>query len=209
MQPAHLVQQLPRGRHNLPRGEVVATQTKRMLEAMARAVAKNGYARTTVADVLAGARVSRETFYQQFANKEECFLAAYDLSVQQLLGRMATAAAESSESPLGRFDQALSAYLEFMIHEPAMARVFLIDVYAGGPRVLARRRKVQERFVERICEMLQAETPPERFQCEALVASISSLVTVRLADNDVGGLRRLRAPILRIAKLLAPEAALV
>jgi AcrR family transcriptional regulator len=179
-----------------------------MLEAMARAAAKHGYARTTVADVLAGARVSRETFYQHFANKEECFLAAYDFSVQQLLGRMAAGAAEASESSLERFDRALGAYLEFMIHEPALARVFLIDVYAGGPRVLARRRKVQERFVETISDMLQAETPPERFQCEALVASISSLVTVRVADNDVAGLRSLRAPILGIAKLLAPVSAL-
>jgi hypothetical protein len=95
-----------------------------------------------------------------------------------------------------------------MIHEPALARVFLIDVYAGGPRVLARRRKVQERFVETTSDWLQAETPTERFQCEALVASISSLVTVRVADNDVAGLRSLRAPILGIAKLLAPVSAL-
>jgi AcrR family transcriptional regulator len=48
-----------------------------MLLGMVEAVADKGYAKTTVADVLTRARASRETFYEHFANKQECFLAAY------------------------------------------------------------------------------------------------------------------------------------
>ncbi len=52
---------------------------------MSEAVSEHGYANTPVAEVLRRARVSRETFYEQFSNKEECFLAAYDASATILL----------------------------------------------------------------------------------------------------------------------------
>jgi AcrR family transcriptional regulator len=42
---------------------------------MVGAVAAKGYAATTVADVLVRARVSRSAFYEQFRDKEDCFLA--------------------------------------------------------------------------------------------------------------------------------------
>ena len=52
---------------------------------MAEAVTERGYANVTVADVIKRAGVSRETFYEQFANKEDCFMAAYDTIVVVLL----------------------------------------------------------------------------------------------------------------------------
>src|ERR1700721_2340996 len=67
------VQQLPRGRHGLPREQVLASQRGRMLQAIAEAVADKGYARVTVADVISRAGVSRETFYEQFEDKEAAF----------------------------------------------------------------------------------------------------------------------------------------
>src|SRR3954454_14835880 len=105
------VRQLPRGRHRLSRDEVVASQRGRMLTAMAEAVAQKGYARTTVADVLSRARVSRETFYEQFADKEDCFLAAYGFAVVALLGSIADAVGDARADPFDRFESALSAYL--------------------------------------------------------------------------------------------------
>ena len=56
-----------------------------MLVAMVQAVAETGYALVAVADVIDRAGVSRKTFYEQFANKDECFLAAYDATVEDLL----------------------------------------------------------------------------------------------------------------------------
>ena len=50
-----------------------------------QAVAEKGYARVVVADVIERAGVSRKTFYEQFSNKEDCFLAAYDAGVDGLL----------------------------------------------------------------------------------------------------------------------------
>ena len=65
---------------------VTKTQRERMLDAMARAVAAKGYAKVTVADVVALAGVSRRTFYEHFADKEQCFLATYVAATDIVLG---------------------------------------------------------------------------------------------------------------------------
>src|SRR5919201_6795907 len=103
------VRQLPRGRHRLSREEVIASQRGRMLAAMAEVVAQKGYARTTVADVLSRARVSRETFYEQFSDKEDCFLAAYDFSVEAMLEAITDAVGDAPAEPFARFESALTA----------------------------------------------------------------------------------------------------
>ena len=80
---------LPRGRHGLSREEVVESQRGRLLRAMADAVADKGYAETSVAEVIARAGVSRETFYEQFSSKEDCFHDTFDAAGAILLGRIA------------------------------------------------------------------------------------------------------------------------
>src|SRR5438105_1831196 len=79
---------LPSGRHGLTREAVVASQRSRLIDAMAQVVAERGYPATTVADVVERAGVSRRTFYEQFADKEACFLAAYDVGLTAVLGRI-------------------------------------------------------------------------------------------------------------------------
>jgi AcrR family transcriptional regulator len=190
---------LPRGRHRLTREEVLASQRGRMLEAMAAAVREKGYSHTAVADVVAGAGVSRETFYQHFDDKEACFLAAYERGVEAVRKAMAAALAGAPAEPLERFDRALCAYLD-LLAESAIARVFLVDVYAAGPRALRRRREVQEDFVGLVAGIFGARTAEQRFACEALVAALSSMVTVRVAGGDVASLPALRAPMVGLAR---------
>jgi AcrR family transcriptional regulator len=196
------VRQLPRGRHRLTREEVMASQRGRMLDAIAQAVADKGYARTSVADVISRAGVSRETFYQQFADKEDCFLAAFEASVEITQQSMTDALLGRPADPLARYDRAVRAYLDLLAREGAMARVFLIDVYAAGPRALRRRREVQARFVDLIADIFGAETPADRFACEALVAATSSMVTVRVAAGELDALPGLRAPLVSLARRL-------
>ena len=141
---------LPRGRYAAPRAVVRETQRARMLEAMVEAVAEKGYARVAVADVIERAGVSRKTFYEQFANKEECFLAAYDAGVDRLLAAIDAAPAELAPDWLAAARRAVEVYLEAMAAGPAFARAFLIEVLAAGPRALARRDAVQERFAAQL-----------------------------------------------------------
>jgi AcrR family transcriptional regulator len=138
---------LPSGRHRLTRQEVEASQRGRLLVAMAEVVASKGYTAATVADVVERAGVSRRTFYEQFPDKEACFLAAYDTGVEVMLGRISEAV-----SPLpagdwqGRIRTGLGTYLEVLASEPDFAWCFHVEVLGAGPAALARRSAVHTLF---------------------------------------------------------------
>src|ERR687890_2263309 len=81
-----LSERLPRGRHSLPREAVTESQRGRIYQAMIEVVSERGYPETRVVDVIGVAGVSRKTFYELFESKEDCFLAAYDVLLGNLLG---------------------------------------------------------------------------------------------------------------------------
>jgi AcrR family transcriptional regulator len=166
---------------------------------MAEAMAEQGYAATPVADVLHRAGVSRETFYQQFSSKQDCFIAAYELAADSILAELEREA-NSPGTPLERFARALGAYLEALAGEPAFARLFMVEVYAAGNEVLETRAEIQQRFVELIADAFGAHNPDDRFACEALVGAVITLVTARLAVRDIHGLRALREPLTELVR---------
>src|SRR5450755_2520420 len=86
------LERLPSGRHRLTREAVVESQRGRLVYAIAQVVAEKGYAAATVADVVDRASVSRSTFYDQFPDKETCFLAAFNEGAEFVLNRMHSAA---------------------------------------------------------------------------------------------------------------------
>ena len=161
-------------------------------------MAEQGYVATSVAEVLRRAGVSRETFYQQFSSKEDCFAAAYEQAVTLLISRImaTTGAADMPEASRSRIEYLLGAYLDGLADEPAFARVFLIEVYAAGPAAIARRAQMQEMFVGLIAGVLGAHSPEQRFACQTLAAAISTMVTMRLSAGDLDGLRGLRDPLI-------------
>ena len=189
---------LPRGRHGLSREEVVGSQRDRMLRALAEAVAEKGYAKTSVADVLTRAGVSRETFYEQFSSKEDCFLETFDRAGEILLGRVA--ATPNGDTAEERFDALLKAYLNTLASEPAFARVYLVDSHAAGPEALRRRAALQGRFVDALVELFGRREPHERFACELLVAAVGSMVTTRVALGDHATLHELHAPLVDLVR---------
>ncbi|MCX5045121.1 TetR/AcrR family transcriptional regulator [Aldersonia sp. NBC_00410] len=206
--PSPTATQLPRGRHGLTRAEVVRSQRDRILLAMAEAMAEKGYPSTSVADVLRRARVSRETFYQQFSSKEDCFRAAYARAVEVvmrgivgtgLVGEGPTDSGADTVDP-ARLERLLGAYIDALADEPAFARLFLVEVYAAGREVLARRAELQDGFVELIVSILRARTAEQRFACQTLAAAISSMVTAKIAVGDVDGLRALRSPLVDMVR---------
>jgi AcrR family transcriptional regulator len=181
---------LPRGRHAAPRRVVRASQRERMLEAVAAAVAENGYPRVAVADVIARAGVSRKTFYEHFANKEECFLASYDAGVAMVLEAI-DAAVAAAPNPYAAAAAGTEAYLETLCANPALARTFFVEVLGAGPAALARRELVLERFTQQL-EAIYDEArkaldvlpdAPPRYVFRAAVGAVNELVTVELLRN--------------------------
>jgi AcrR family transcriptional regulator len=88
---APIYKRLPHGPHRLDRDEVVLHQRARIHGAMVEAIARSGYEETSVKQVIGLAGVSRRSFYEQFANKQECFLATFDLIVRRELQQIRSA----------------------------------------------------------------------------------------------------------------------
>ena len=144
---SRLNERLPRGRHGLPREAVTESQRNRIHQAMIEVVSHRGYPETRVVDVIGAAGVSRKTFYELFESKEDCFLAAYDVLLENLLDE-ATTGFESrpGETWPGRIAAALEALLEHLAHHPHEARFAIVEVLAAGPKALARRDAALRQF---------------------------------------------------------------
>jgi AcrR family transcriptional regulator len=163
-------------------------------------MADKGYAATSVADILRRARVSRETFYELFGSKEDCFMSAFELAYGHIMDAMTLPADDSP--PLERFSRVLESYLGAVASDPAAARVFLVEVYAAGPSALARRAELQRGLVESVAALTGASNEQDRFAAEALLAGLVQMVTARVAVGDAEGLRDLHEPTVELARRL-------
>jgi AcrR family transcriptional regulator len=173
-----------------------------MLRAMADVVTERGYVDTPVAAVLERSGVSRETFYQQFGSKQDCFIAALEDAIGRLAEMLDDALAGRAGSAFERYDTLLSGYLDAIAARPAIARLFLIETYAAGPEAMRRRLELQQQFVDAVGRIFGARTAQDRFAAEALVAATVSAVTARFVADDVRGLATLRPKLLALAKKL-------
>jgi AcrR family transcriptional regulator len=131
----------------LPREAVTESQRNRIHQAMVEVVSARGYPETRVVDVIGVAGVSRKTFYELFESKEDCFLAAYDVLLGNLLGE----ATEAFESRAGaawaeRIRAALERLLQHLASHPGEARFAIVEVLAAGPKALARRDAALRQF---------------------------------------------------------------
>ena len=149
---------LPRG-SSAPAPEVVArVHRQRLLRAMGQAVAENGYVATTIADIVARARVSRSAFYACFADKETCFLAGYAEEAERHFQLIAAGAQQSDWWQ--QLSSAAGAYVAELEAQPAFARSFLVEILAAGPRALALRESVHQRYAA-LMQAWYESAPPE------------------------------------------------
>jgi len=173
---------LPRGTHGLDRSLVAASQRARLLEAVGRAVAEKGYAAATIDDIVRDAGVSKKTFYEHFTDKLDCFLAAYEAASDQLLEHVRAAQEGGDGEWLERTRAGIHAYLRWLAAEPALARVFLIEIAAAGPVALELRERMRDRYADRMRELQAAgDVPDEIFH--AVVAGADDLVVRRLREG--------------------------
>jgi AcrR family transcriptional regulator len=181
---------LPRGPAALPREVVATAHRRRVLNAMAQAVAEKGYVATSISDIVSRARVSRSAFYGCFADKEACFLAGYAEEAERHFGMIAGAAAEPDWWQQLR--SGVSAYVRGLEAYPGFARSFLIEILTAGPKALELRSAVYERYVSLMKDWYESapaglELPPlpdEVFR--AAVGATNELVVTRLEREGAG-----------------------
>lgn len=149
-------------RRNASAKAVSAHQRARLHAAMIEACARHGYADTTARELVALAGVSTSSLYKHFASKEGCFLATYDVVVQQAMGRISAAyrggsGAGGREWP-GGLCRAFDAFAEELIQRPEPSRLALVDVLAVAPAAMARIERVESLFTTMIATSL-AQAP--------------------------------------------------
>jgi AcrR family transcriptional regulator len=137
---------LPRGPHGLTREQVHASQRQRILDAVMDVVGEHGYPGATVADITTAAGVSRTTFYEQFRNKLDAFLTAYDEFAEAFL---ADVAGTPATSPVDALTAAADRLVDWGRRRPLACRAFLLEIHAVGEEGLDHRDRMMNLAVER------------------------------------------------------------
>lgn len=184
-------------RNRPPRSAAKGGQRERLLEAMTQIAGRYGYRDTSVARVVEQAGVSRATFYAHFADKEACFLAAFEVAATQI--EAALPRIEAEFSPAFRAGELLDELLGNTVRAPAAARILLVEALAGGPAV----RKVHERFIlgiEATIERWLAGPGEHGYRLtvpgRAVSEGIGGLLLIRCFRGETAGLTSLRHDLL-------------
>jgi AcrR family transcriptional regulator len=206
------MQPLPRGRHKLSREQVQASQRSRLIAAMLDQVDERGYEGTTVADVVAAAKVSRNAFYELFDDRQDCFIAACDELQRGLLATLY----EQADQPtwLEALSRGLDLYLDFWTARPGFAVVYVVEFPTAGRRALEQRDRAFENFglmFEALAARARAEQPEleplPALTSRILVTAITELVGQEVRAGRGDDIAALRPGLLRfIVTMLADEA---
>jgi AcrR family transcriptional regulator len=203
---------LPRGRHKLAPEAVRASQRERLLRAMLECVAEDGYEATTVPEVVAKARVSRNAFYELFADKTDCFIAACDQAAQGLLEELLALAAEPDWIEAAR--RGAGIYLRWWQERPGLSRAYFLGLPQAGERAVAQRERNYEPFRAMFRDLAgraRAEqsdlSPLPAIVPRVLVLAITELVAEEVRAGRVDSLTALEDEIFfLIVRLLADDA---
>jgi AcrR family transcriptional regulator len=184
---------LPPGRHSVPADEVARQQRQRLLAAMLDAVGEQGYLTTSVADLLGRAGVSRRSFYEQFSDKEDCFLQAHD-HITHVAHEAVVETLRDQPSWRDGLRASLDLLLRTAAANPRYARAWLVEVLAIGPEGLRRRDAALAPF-EAFLETGRTEAPDgvaiPAAVAETLVGGMIETIATRLMHDDADQLPEL------------------
>jgi len=169
------------------------TQRQRLITGMIEATNRSGYARASIATVIAHAGVSRPTFYDYFPDRDACFLASV-AEVQDELGEALQGALADAEGQAA-WQAAVRATVEYAANEPARARFLMGEAMAGGPAAISARDTGVEQLAQAIGAAVERATPEASvsdLDPRVLLGSVYRMVSIRLRR---GGLRREEAVI--------------
>jgi len=165
--------------------EIANHQRGRLQGAMVEAVARHGFVGTTMRELVALAGVSRTTFYANFDNKQDCFLATFDAIVAELEVRVGEAYRSGGDFR-DRLLAGLGAFMQIAVEEPAAASLAAVESLALGAAGVAHRERAAEAF-EVLVQQSFDHSPLDRevspTTVRAIVAGIRGVTYRRLRDG--------------------------
>ena len=184
-QETSLYARLPYGPHSLGKAAVESNQRARLYGAMAHAVARNGYSATSVAEVIGLAGVSRTTFYEHFANKQDCFMATYEMLIYRMTKNI-----RNAHQSAGDWDRALNAAFRALAREvvgdPCGSRIVIVGVpdAKARPAHLARRAgAVWERTLRQSLYSSPRGTDVSEVLITGILGGIRNVIARRLLED--------------------------
>jgi AcrR family transcriptional regulator len=182
---------------------VSSPKRQRILEGMLEAVGNAGYDSASVRMVLDQTGLYRQAFYDEFADKDVCYLEALAYGVAKFEA-VANAAAEPETGWRAKLRAGLSAVLDALDADPAIGRALIVEVHAAGPEALKIRSDAMKEITDFIDSARHAstgtETPPP-IAAEGIVAGMHAVVHAKLATGDEDGFRRLLPDFMYFAVL--------
>jgi AcrR family transcriptional regulator len=187
-----------------PKLEVVDSPKRdKILAGMLEVVGSEGYDAASVRMVLDRTGLYRQAFYDNFPDKDACYLAAFDAGIERVEA-LAIAAAASEGSWRGKLRAGLGAVLDFFDAEPDVGRALVVEVHAAGPEALARRADAMKRlgdFIDLARLETEGEESPPGIAPEGIVAGIHAIVHARLSTGATDGFRALLPEFMYFAVL--------
>ncbi len=176
----------PAGVRTLPSELVKAVQRERLLAAMVDTVTEIGYSALTVQNVLTRAGISRPTFYEQFEDKEDCFMAAFDAAAKRMRRRIEVAVSNAGSSWQEQLRAGLTELLSFIADEPKEARTVIVEARASSPAGLRRRDELLDHFAACIDALVREDLdePPSAIAAAGIVGGIEAVLYARLQKDE-------------------------
>jgi AcrR family transcriptional regulator len=134
-----------------------STQRERLIAGMITAAHRYGYAGANVSQVIAEAGVSRPTFYEYFADKDDCFIAAHR-EISRLLVWEIRRAVEA-EPPEQAVQTGIRALTRLSEEFPDRAGFLCNEAMAAGWRGLDERDRLINKLAEVVDEARAKATP--------------------------------------------------
>lgn len=180
----------------------------RLVAAMNAVVAEKGYTATTIADIVARARVSRRTFYEHFGDKEDCLLACH-----VLLGEVMLDAINRIDFPdhdtAARIADAVQALLGALTAQPDLTYTHFVAMYSAGPRARKARSDVQAKLAvaiqviaARAAESDGTVRVPSDLMATAIVGGIGELIVGSVERNRVDNLEEIAPTVVEFVSAI-------
>jgi AcrR family transcriptional regulator len=182
---------------SVPRRAPKQGQRERLIEAMISLAGQHGYQTLSIAQVSARAGVSSATFYEQFADKEECLLEAYRSVTEDTLTRMQSALEEGEWARAAR--PAFSELLQSVQSDPDGGRVMFVEALTGGPRLreeLALVLGLMEQSSEQLLDSAPAGGSTLDIPGRALMGAVRHVVSRHLRTHNEDRLSELTEDML-------------